>query len=73
MVERTLPWLARFRRLTVRSERRDDLNWAVLTLGCALICRNTLQRLDQVLSGVFTPNRRAPIFVLPDFHSRSTE
>jgi IS5 family transposase len=38
VVERTLAWLNRFRRLTVRDERRVDLHQAFLTLGCALIC-----------------------------------
>ena len=38
VVERTLAWLNRFRRLTVRYERRVDLHPAFLTLGCALIC-----------------------------------
>jgi len=45
VVERTLAWLARFRRLTVRYERRDDIHQAFLTLGCALICWNALRRL----------------------------
>ncbi len=38
VVERTLAWLNRFRRLTVRYERRADSHRAFLTLGCALIC-----------------------------------
>ena len=38
VVERTLAWLSRFRRLTVRYERRADIHQAFLTLGCALIC-----------------------------------
>lgn len=42
-VERTLAWLARYRRLTVRYERRDDIHRAFLSLGCALICWNYLQ------------------------------
>jgi transposase len=40
VVERTLAWLHRFRRLTVRYERRADVHEAFLTLGCALICWN---------------------------------
>lgn len=44
VVERTLAWLNRFRRLTVRYERRADLHQAFLTLGCALLCFNTLQK-----------------------------
>lgn len=42
MVERTLSWLNRFRRLKVRYERRADIHHAFLTLGCALICWRTL-------------------------------
>ncbi len=42
VVERTLSWLARYRRLTVRYERRADIHAAFLTLGCALICFNAL-------------------------------
>jgi transposase len=38
VVERTLAWLARFRRLTIRYERRADIHEAFLHLGCALIC-----------------------------------
>jgi transposase len=38
VVERTLAWLDRFRRLTTRYERDADLHLAFLDLGCALIC-----------------------------------
>jgi transposase len=44
VVERTLAWLNRYRRLTVRYERRADIHQAFLTLGCALICFQTLQQ-----------------------------
>jgi IS5 family transposase len=44
VVERTLAWLSRFRRLTVRYERYADLHLAFLDLGCALICFNFLQQ-----------------------------
>ena len=44
VVERTLSWLNRFRRLTVRYERRADIHHAFLTLGCCLICFATLQK-----------------------------
>ena len=44
VVERTLAWLNRFRRLTVRYERRADLHQAFLSLGCALICWQALTR-----------------------------
>ena len=42
VVERTLAWLNRLRRLTVRYERRADIHRAFLSLGCALICWNYL-------------------------------
>ena len=38
VVERTLSWLHRFRRLKVRYERRADIHHGFLSLGCALIC-----------------------------------
>jgi transposase len=38
VVERTLSWLNRFRRLKVRYERRADIHEAFLWLGCALVC-----------------------------------
>jgi transposase len=38
VVERTFAWLARYRRLTVRYERRADIRQAFLYLGCLLIC-----------------------------------
>jgi transposase len=44
VVERTLSWLAHYRRLTVRYERRADIHAAFLTLGCCLICFNALQQ-----------------------------
>lgn len=44
VVERTLSWLNRYRRLKVRYERRADIHQAFLTLGCALICWNYLQK-----------------------------
>ena len=43
VIERTLAWLNRYRRLTVRDERRADIHQAFLTLGCCLICFNALQ------------------------------
>jgi len=42
MVERTLAWLAKYRRLAVRYERRADIHEAFLHLGCSLICLNYL-------------------------------
>ena len=44
VVERTLSWLNRFRRLKVRYERRVDIHQAFLDLGCALICLRYVQR-----------------------------
>ncbi|CAA9462844.1 MAG: hypothetical protein AVDCRST_MAG14-2738 [uncultured Rubrobacteraceae bacterium] len=44
MVERTLAWLNRYRRLKVRYERRADGRQAFLGLGCALICWSYMQR-----------------------------
>jgi IS5 family transposase len=44
VVEWTLAWLNRFRRLTIRYERRDDIHHAFLKLGCILICFSQLQR-----------------------------
>jgi len=38
VVERTLAWLARYRRLLVRYERRADIHESLLHLACALIC-----------------------------------
>ena len=37
VIERTLAWLHRYRRLTIRYERRAELHHAFLTLGCALL------------------------------------
>jgi transposase len=42
VVERTLAWLNQYRRLTIRYERRVDIQEAFLTLGCALICFKAL-------------------------------
>jgi IS5 family transposase len=44
VVERTLSWLNRYRRLKVCYERRADVHQAFLDLGCALICWNHVQR-----------------------------
>ena len=45
VVERTMAWLARYRRLTIRYERLVAMHRAFLHLGCALICWNYLTRL----------------------------
>jgi len=44
IVERSQAWLADFRRLNVRYERRPELHQAFLDLACALICWRFLQR-----------------------------
>jgi transposase len=48
VVERTLAWLHRFRRLAVRYERHDRVHHAFLTLRCALICWNYLKSTGRV-------------------------
>ena len=42
VVERTLAWLAPYRRLAVRYEQRADIHEAFLCLGCSLVCLNYL-------------------------------
>jgi hypothetical protein len=42
IVERTLAWLARYRRLTIRYERCADIHEAFLLLACSLVCFNRL-------------------------------
>ena len=44
VVERTFAWLNRFRRLTIRYERRIDIHHAFTALACSIIC---LRALDQ--------------------------
>jgi transposase len=41
-VERTFAWLSQFRRLRVRYDKRADIHEAFLSLGCALICWQSL-------------------------------
>jgi len=43
VVERTLAWLHRYRRLAVRYERLDYVHEAFLVIGCALVCWNFLK------------------------------
>ncbi len=43
VVERTLAWLDRFRRLTIRYERRADIHQAFLLLACSLICLRRIE------------------------------
>jgi transposase len=44
VIERTLAWFARFRRLTVRHERRLDILEALHLLAAALICLSFVRR-----------------------------
>jgi transposase len=44
VVERTFAWLNQFRRLRVRYEKRADIHEAFLSLACALLCWNFLER-----------------------------
>lgn len=44
VVERTLAWLKGYRRMRIRYERRADIHQAFLSLSCALICWNFIQR-----------------------------
>lgn len=41
-VERTFAWPKGFRRLRVRTERRADVQWAILSLACSVSCLRTL-------------------------------
>jgi len=42
VVERTFAWISRFRRLTVRYERRADIHFAFTLIACSLICFKAL-------------------------------
>lgn len=42
VIERTLSWLNRFKRLKLRYERRMDVHLALLILACSLICLRRL-------------------------------
>ena len=44
VVERTLAWLARYRRLTVRYERRADIHEAFSLLACSMVSLGYLFR-----------------------------
>ena len=43
-VERTLAWMARFRRLTIRTERRADIHRALTSLACSLTWLKQIRR-----------------------------
>ncbi|MFH5926832.1 transposase, partial [Roseomonas sp. SXEYE001] len=44
IVERTFAWLARYRRLSIRYERRANIHLAFTTLACALVCLGQIRR-----------------------------
>ena len=44
VVERTFTWLSQFRRLRVRYDRRAHFHEAFLSLGCAMIGRQSLRK-----------------------------
>jgi transposase len=44
VVERTFAWLARYRRLTIRYERRADIHLAFTTLACAPVRLGQIRR-----------------------------
>ncbi len=44
-VECSLAWLARFRTLPIRYERRPEIHVAFLTLACAIVCLGRLTRI----------------------------
>ncbi len=44
VIERTFAWMARYRRLTIRYERRIDIHHAFTSLACSLICLNALRQ-----------------------------
>jgi transposase len=50
VVERTFAWLNQFRRLRVRYEKRADIHEAFLSLGCALVCWQSLERAGATFS-----------------------
>lgn len=50
VVERTLAWLARFRRLVVRYERLAGLHLGLLDLACALACFRRLHSTERSAS-----------------------
>jgi IS5 family transposase len=43
VVERSLAWLAKYRKLTIRYERKPEIHVAFLTLACALLCLAKLE------------------------------
>jgi transposase len=43
VVERTLAWLGRFKRLAICYERRADIHQGFLLLACSLICLRRIE------------------------------
>jgi transposase len=43
IVERTVAWLHNYRRLLIRTDRRDDIHEGFLALACCLICWRHLE------------------------------
>jgi IS5 family transposase len=43
VIERSFAWFNKFRRLTIRYERRIDIHHAFTSLACSLICLRALQ------------------------------
>jgi transposase len=44
VVERTFAWLAQFRRLATRYDRRADIHMAFTKLAVAIVCMNQIRR-----------------------------
>jgi len=49
VIERTFAWLNCFCRLSVRFERRLNIQMAFTVLGCALVCLNQINRFCRVV------------------------
>jgi hypothetical protein len=60
VVERTFAWLNQFLRLRVRYDKRADIHEAFLSLGCALICWQSLKGAHS--KGSFTANLNSANF-----------
>jgi hypothetical protein len=60
-VERTFAWLSQFRRLRVRYDKRADIHEAFLSIGCALICWQSLRKTWRAPeSDAISPRRPSP-------------
>src|SRR5437763_4770207 len=51
VVERTFAWLHNFKRLLIRTDRRDDIHGGFLALACCLICWRRLESLSLAAEG----------------------